>query len=125
MRLVFVIAILTLSLASCGGNSFDRESASIQRVMSGEAHLVSRADPKRNGYTTEASWQYEISMGAKDAKEAFRGQVAKEYELVRDDELGLSYAKFDGHDSFHLTLAFQSREENSTAAGVVLTSTSD
>jgi hypothetical protein len=63
--------------------------------------------------------------GVVDARKVLRNAVSKGYELVREDDRGLSYARFDGHDSFYLTLVFQPKAKNSTSVSVVLKSMPD
>ena len=38
--------------------------------------------------------------------------ISKDYELVREDNRGVSYARFDGHDSFYLTLGHSAKPAN-------------
>jgi hypothetical protein len=125
LPVVVMIVVLILSVAPCERNSFDRERKSIQKIMANQAHLVSTVGPKRTGFTTQASWQCETLGGVKEAKGAFRRAVGKDYERIREDDLGLSYAKFDAHDSFYLTVGFQPKERNSTSVSVVLKSMPD
>ena len=124
--MVVMVVLLVLSAACCSnGRSFDCERDSIQKIMPTEAHLLSMVDPKQTGNVYEASWQYETIGGVEDARKVFRNAVSKNYELVREDDRGLSYASFDGHDSFYLTLIFQSKAKNSTSVSVVLKSMPD
>lgn len=120
-----VLLIASLTMLSCGENkdsSFNHELQSIQNAMPSEAHMVSSIDAKRSGNSMEASWQYEITGRPENAKDVFRRAVVKDYQLVHEDDLGLSYARFDGSDSFYLTFVFRAEGRNSTLANVVLKS---
>lgn len=55
----------------------------------------------------------------------FEARIPAGYKLVRQTGTELSFARFDGHDSFYLTLSFVSAKQDSTTVVVKLKSLPD
>jgi hypothetical protein len=55
----------------------------------------------------------------------FDTRIPAGYKLVRQTGTELSFARFDGHDSFYLTLSFDSARQDSTTVRVILRSLPD
>lgn len=120
-----LMALVICSCARRGDSSFEKECDSFQSRVPSEARLVRTAAPRHSGYVTEASWEYEVAGNDGAAKEAFQRNVPRNYELVRENKTEVIYAKYDGHDSFHLALDFGPAEPHSTRVTVVLKSIPD
>ncbi|MGA1998471.1 MAG: hypothetical protein ABSG52_00640 [Terriglobales bacterium] len=55
----------------------------------------------------------------------FQARIPAGYNLVRQTSSELTFARFDGHDSFYLTLSFDSTKQDSTTILAVLRSLPD
>jgi hypothetical protein len=106
-------------------SSFEQEYRSVQRTLSANAEATQDSRPRQNGYASEASWQYEFPGQKKAAMKTFATRIPAGYKPVRQTDSELSYARFDGHDSFYLTLSFSSAKQDSATVLVVLKSLPD
>jgi hypothetical protein len=128
IRATTVLALIVIVVCGCGRRddpSFDQERYKIERAMPNDAQLVSKGDTKRTGYTTEASWDYELAGPVWLVQQRFEEQVPADYKLVRRTGSDSAYARFDGHDEFDLTFAFRGTQGNPTTITVVLKSMPD
>ena len=89
----------------------------------GEAHLLSASEIKHNTGYVEASWRYEIAGSPEQAKATLRRAFEKNYQLTHEGQEVLSFARFDGADSFSLTFRLQPGVPNSTLVSIALRST--
>jgi hypothetical protein len=55
----------------------------------------------------------------------YEARIPAGYSLVRQTGSELSFARYDGHDSFYLTLTFDATEQDSTTVQVQLRSLPD
>ena len=116
-------------LVACACNkaqsAFQQEYRSVQKTLSGGAEPTQASQPRQNGYALEASLQYEFQGHKEAAIKAFQARIPADYNLVRQTSSELTFARFDGHDSFYLTLSFDSSKQDSTTVLVVLRSLPD
>lgn len=126
-RTLAATALLVLVLCACNKaqSSFEQEYRSVQKTLSANAEATQNSRPRQNGYTSEASWQYEFQGQKEAAVKTFNSRIPPGYKLVRQTGTELSFARFDGHDSFYLTLTFVSAKQDSTTVRVVLRSVPD
>lgn len=120
--------LLAASLAGCNSSNdspFDHERQAIERTMPAGWRLLSSGGPRRDSERTEASWKYQISGSSDTAKNALRAAFDKQYQLVHEDRNSLSFARFDGSDSFHVTFSMQPQGTEATVINVVLTGIPD
>jgi len=130
MRSASMIATLLLLAFLMGCNSsnassFGQEREVIERSMPAECRLLSSVGVQRNSERTEASWQYQMSGSPDSIKNVLRSTFNKRYQTVHEDANGLSFARFDGADSFYLTFSLQARGKDVTAINVALTGMPD
>ncbi len=128
LRSATLIVSAALLLCSCtrgNDSSFEKECALIQARAPTEASLTRDAVARHNGYSTEASWEYGFAGDDAAAAKAFRATVPPDYKFLHDGSEDLVYAKYDGHDSFYLTLVFTRSDRLSTKITVLLKSVPD
>jgi hypothetical protein len=116
-----------LVFCACGKEppSFEQEYGSVQKTLSGDAKPARTNHPRQTGYAWEVSWEYAF-QGTKDAaRKTFQTRIPAGYSLVRQTGSELSFARYDGHDSFYLTLSFDPGERDSTNVRVLLRSLPD
>lgn len=120
--LTAIMLVNSLVVLSCNRRTvtFDHEREAVQQAM-GEARLLSASTPKRDSRSVEASWEYEIAGNLTDAKNRLR-RAFSAYQLVREDEQALSFARFDGADSFYLTCQMIPGGKGSTRISIALKS---
>jgi hypothetical protein len=94
-------------------SSFEQERRSVQLALSANSEPVQEARLRQNGYASEASWQYEIQGQKRAAMKTFATRIPAGYKLVRESDSELNFARFDGHDSFYLTISFDSTKQES------------
>lgn len=126
-RAVAATALLVFALCACNkhASSFEQECRSVQKALSANAEATQDTRPRQNGYASEASWQYELQCQKEAAMKTFEARIPAGYKLVRQTGTELSFARFDGHDSFYLTLSFVSAKQDSTTVVVKLKSLPD
>lgn len=126
-RAVTATALLVLALCACNkrDSSFEQECRSVQKALSANAETTQDTRPRQNGYAWEASWQYELQGQKEAAMKTFDARIPAGYKLMRQTATELSFARFDGHDSFYLTLSFVSAKQDSTTVLVKLKSLPD
>jgi len=115
--------LMMLVICSCNRSepsSFQREYEAVQMMLPSDAQLVNTSAPRQNGYGMEASWESQLPGNIEAAKQACRARVPVRYELVRETSSEIVYARFDGHDSFHLTFIFNATKPGSTMTTAVL-----
>jgi hypothetical protein len=117
-----------IGLSACnrsGGSAFERECRAVQISWSGEANLIQTSNPRLAGTAMEAAWEYAFPGGKDAAIKTFQARVPAGYSAVRETSSELEFARFDGHDSFHLTVSFNSPRQDSTTVAVLLKSFPD
>jgi hypothetical protein len=126
-RAVTATALLVLALCACNkrDSSFEQERRSVQKALSANAETTQDTRPRQNGYAWEALWQYELQGQKEAAMKTFETRIPAGYKLVRQTGTELSFARYDGHDSFHLTLTFDAAKQDSTTVQVQLRSLPD
>jgi hypothetical protein len=116
-------------LVACACNkaqsSFEQEYRSVQKTLSANAEPTQVTRPRQNGYASEASWQYEFQGQKEAGMKVFQARIPAGYKAVRQTSSELTFARFDGHDSFYLTLSFDSAKQDSTTVLAVLKSLPD
>jgi hypothetical protein len=117
--------MLVFCACNRGHSSFEQEYRSVQVALSGDAEPTQASRPRQHGYASEASWQYEFQGHKEAAMKIYQARIPAGYNRVRQTSSELSLAKFDGHDSFYLTLSFESAKQDSTTVLVVLKSLPD
>lgn len=124
IRATITAAALVLAMFFASGrddhSSFEREHASVQNTFSSAGELIRTNKPQRHGDSTEASWTYEFAGNGPDAMKSFMARIPPAYEAVRQTSSELGFAKFDGHDSFHLTLSFKTKQRDVTTVDAAL-----
>jgi hypothetical protein len=122
---------LLLILCACPDerqSSFEQECKVVQKTWSGMAELVRTGQVKQNGSSMESSWDFEFAGNTETARKAFESNKPKGYGSTAQTDSELAFARFDGHDSFHLTVRFapfDSPDKKSTTVSVVLKSFPD
>jgi hypothetical protein len=126
-RALAATALLMLVFCACdkGQTPFEQEYRMVQKTLSGDAEPMQATRPRQNGYASEASWQYEFQGQKEAAMKTFATRIPAGYKLERQTDSELSFARFDGHDSYYLTLSFDSAKQDSTTVLVVLKSLPD
>jgi|SRR5581483_11491106 len=126
-RQVIAVALLLVALCSCNrrDSSFDRECRSVQTQMSAGTEPAQFSGPKQDGYSIDASMQLNFRGDRDAAMKAFEARIPAGYKQVQRTESDLSYSRFDGSDSFYLTLKFDRGTQGSTTVTVNLRSTPD
>lgn len=122
-RTLATATLLVLVVCACNKaqSSFEQERKSVQKALSvGEAVQDPRL--RQNGYVSEALWQCEFQGQTGAAMKTFATRIPAGYKLVRESDSELNFARFDGHDSFYLTLSFYSAKRDSTTVMVLLRS---
>jgi hypothetical protein len=103
-----------MALVGASTPLFEREYASVQNTFSSAGELIRTSKPQRHGDSTEASWTYEFAGDGPAAMKSFMVRIHPAYEAVRQTSSELAFARFDGHDSFHLTLSFKTKRDVTT-----------
>jgi hypothetical protein len=127
LRTLAATALLMLVVCACNKpqSAFQQEYRSVQKTLSGGAEPTRASRPRQNGYALEASLQYEFEGHKGAAMKAFQARIPAGYSLVRQTGSELSFARYDGHDSFYLTLTFDTTKQDSTTVQVQLRSLPD
>jgi hypothetical protein len=126
-RTVAVTALLVVALCACNkrDSSFEQECKLIEEKLSSGAESTRTKAPRQNGYGSEASWRYEFQGNRDAAMKTYEARIPAGYSPVRQTTSELDFARYDGHDSFHLTLTFDAVKQDSTTVQVQLRSLPD
>lgn len=127
-RTLLAALLLALSFCSCSGgghSSFPREAQWLQANWSGDAELIRTDAPRKDANAVQEIWAYQFAGGRDAAMKFFRNHIPAGYTLVRQADSDLSLAKFDGHDSYQLTLTFEASTRETTTVLIVLKSFPD
>ncbi len=123
---LIVLAVLLIGSCSRGRSSpFEKERARLQSRVPPQASRTKESALRRDGFHTEAFWEYDFAGHRAAAIQAFRASVPPDYQLLRGGETDLVYWKYDGHDSYFLTLTFARTDPPSTKVTVFLESLPD
>ena len=118
IRATIAAAALVLAMFYASGrddhSSFEREYASVQKAFTDAGELRQASKPQRRGDATESSWTYEFTGNGPAAMNSFTARIPPAYEAIRQTSSELGFARFDGHDSFHLTLNFKTTRDATT-----------
>lgn len=129
MYLRFTTAVfLLLALCACTeerNSTFDQERQAVEKTWSGEATLSRNAEVRRESSAIEASWDYEFAGNKEAAARSFAAKAPTGYKLVRQNDSEVGLAKFDGHDTYYLTVSFASAEKGSTTVSILLRAVPD
>ncbi len=127
-RTVPVCVFLVLSLCACSKprpSTFESEAHWLQAVWAGDAVLKHTGTPRGNASWIEETWDYQFSGGPEAAVKLFRSHTPMGYTIVRQTDSELLLSRFDGHDSYQLTLTFEDSIGQKTTATVNLKSFPD
>jgi hypothetical protein len=126
-RTVAITALLVVALGACNkrDSSFEQERKLIEEKLSSGAESTRTKVPRQNGYGSEASWRYEFQGDKDAAMKTYEARIPAGYSRVRQTASELDFARYDGHDSFHLTLTFDATKQDSTTVQVQLRSLPD
>ncbi len=119
---------LLLALCACTeeqNSTFDQERQAVQKTWSGEATLSRNAEVRRESNAIEASWDYEFAGNKEAAARMFSAKAPTGYKLIRQTDSEVALTRFDGNDSYYLTLSFAPTEQNSTTVSVLLRAVPD
>lgn len=127
LRQVVAVTMLLVALCACDkrNSSFDQECRSVQTQLSRGTEPTQSSGPKQGGDSTEASWQFNFQGDRDAAIKAFEARIPAGYKQVQRNDSELGYSRFDGSDSFYLTLKFNPATQGSTTVAVNLKSTPD
>ena len=123
------IAVTMLLVAVCGcskyDSSFDQECRSVRAQLSAGVEPTHSDGPRRDGYSLNASWQFEFRGNRDAAMRSFESRIPAAYKPMQRTASELGLVRSDGNDSFSLTLTFDSAAQDSTTVRVNLRSIPD
>ncbi len=123
------VAITLLLVCMCGcdkrDSTFDQECRSMRTQFSAVAEATHSDGPRRDGYTLNASWQFEFRGNRDAAMKSFENRIPVGYKATQRTASELGFARSDGNDSFSLTLTFDAAARDLTTVKVNLRSIPD
>jgi hypothetical protein len=123
-----VAVLLAISFSACsrsGLSPFQRESQWLQAIWSSDAELTHSDVPQQSASEMQERWGYQFSGRREAAVKLLRSHTPAGYTLVRESDSELSFARWDGHDSYQLTLTFEDSTNQTTMVSVILKSFPD
>ena len=127
-RTIFAVLLLAISFCACSkakSSTFQGEAQWLQAVWAGDAELKHTDVPRRNANGMQETWGYQFSGGRDAAMKLFGTHTPAGYKLVRQGDSELSFARWDGHDSYQLELTFENSTNQLTTISVILNSFPD
>jgi hypothetical protein len=120
--------LLAVSFCACSKakpSTFQNEAQWLQTIWSGDAELKHGGAPQQNPNEMQQAWNYQFLGGRDAAMNLFRSHIPPGYSLVRQTNSELSFARWDGHDSYELALTFDNSTNQTTTVSVILKSFPD
>lgn len=127
-RAVLAAAFLFLVLCACtkdGASMFEQERQSVQKTWAANATVSASAESRRNSNSIEASWKYAFAGSKEASLKMFGAKIPIGYSVVRQTDSEITFSRFDGHDTFYLTLSFTPAKQDATEVSVLLRSVPD
>jgi hypothetical protein len=127
-QLILAVLLLAASFCSCGKakrSTFQSEAQQLQVTWSGEAELKRSGGAQQIVNGMQETWGYQFSGGRDAGVNLFRSHTPAGYALVHQTDSELSFARWDGHDSYQLTLTFENSTNQTTTISVILKSFPD
>lgn len=98
-------------MAFCGcshemSSPFHRERSRVEKTLSAVGELLKTNEIKQSGTVMECSWDYEFAGEKSAAVSAFRKSQPNGYAVTSVSDSELVFGRFDGHDTFQVSLKF-------------------